>query len=679
MIPKKTNLNSFTLKLFLIMLILSAQAIAQVGAPSTKPSQLNESAFFTDHSNSIPASRKKTLTNNAGDDSNTLQNLINSLSSQGGGVITIPAGTWELGEITLKSNIHLRFNPNAIVKPKLSNLTDKSIFIMGYNGANISNVSISSTSGKFTIDMSGIPLNQRVLVFNIKELENFKIAGCSVIDKWTVHSTVNCGLSKRNGVWAGAKKGLIKDITVKNAHGGYGAVQVRVGTKLFFKNIISTGGGATLRIETDGHETSGKQAPVSMARVSEISGYNIKCTNGNSAVMIQPWGARNGWFDIEKVEAISCMATVRIDRAYVAINAANIGNFDPDSRITNVISKYGTNAQVQDGQVKSVPCSRRNLIGSTFLPGMPKWFKGPSIAPVMYNASSTTGSDPRYYSVNIPNESLLSSNATNFPAGNLIISRWNNTVVNCGNTGGGTPPPPSSSGQFYIINHTTGQKLKPKNNTNGADIIQVAATDNSNWTKWTKVDTGGGFFRFKNVQTGKYFAPVGTADGNKLAQQPTTSNGSWTQWKEVSANNGYVHIQNRGMEKHIRPVGNNNGSLIEIRPTSWTGTWTQWKVTSTNSSARVGDKESSSEELNDANNYRLTVAPNPANGFANITVDHSIVNGNIELFDLLGHLLYATPYQESGVTIDTHSFDKGIYIIKARTDNGWLSERLIIK
>ncbi|CAZ96032.1 iota-carrageenase [Zobellia galactanivorans] len=319
--------------------------LAQSGAPITRPVDLNENNFFSDTSGSIPASRRKTLANNGpGDDSGTLNQLITTLADQGGGVITIPAGTWLLGAIKLKSNIHLVFDQGAIVKPKLGNFTDHSIFEIGYTGVKVSNVSIRSNTNKFKIDMSELPYNTRILPFNIKETENFMISGCHVIDKWTVHSTVNLGLSKRNGVWAGSKNGLVKNISVINAHGGYGAVQTRVAHKVFFKNISSQGGGATLRIETDGRETSGNQAPQNIARVSEISAYNISCKNGNSAVMIQPWGAKNGWFDIQKVRATSCMAAVRIDRAFVDLNAPSIGNFDPDSRITDIASTYGTNA-----------------------------------------------------------------------------------------------------------------------------------------------------------------------------------------------------------------------------------------------------------------------------------------------------------------------------------------------
>lgn len=654
-----------------LILLCAMHLQAQVGAPSVKPSELSESSFFNDNSSSIPESRKKTFSNKQGDDSATLQALINNLSNQGGGIITIPAGTWGFSEIKIKSNIHLRFNPGAIVKPKLSTLNEKSIFIMGYNGANISNISICSTSDQFTIDMSDIPLNMRVLVFNIKELNNFKIVGCKVIDKWTVHSTVNCGVSKRNGVWAGAKNGLIKNLTVSNAHGGYGAVQVRVGERLLFKNISSIGGGATLRIETDAHETSGKQAPISITKISQISAYNIKCTNGNAAVMIQPWGIKNGWFDVDKVEATGCMAAVRIDRAYVDIDATNIGNFNPNSRITNITSKYGTNAQIKDGNIKSVPCNSRNLINSEPLPGMNgRWFSGPSIAPVLYTASSTNGTDPRYYSINIPSESSLRSKATNFPSGNLIISRWNNTNTNCSNT---------SENEFYIINRATGKKLKPNSAMDNANLIQVTASNNSNWTKWTKVSTGDGFYRIVNVQTGKYFAPIGTTDGAKLVQKPTSNNGSWTQWKEIaSSTTGYVHLLNRGMEKYIRPVNNNVNALIEIRPTSWKENWTQWKMQAV-SNTKAASTDTTTDNDSDLN---IQVYPNPSQGIVNIQFNTKPETAiDISLISSSGKVVFTNSYHTTtSIQINTAKVvvKEKLYLVKIQYNNKTITKKLII-
>ncbi|AIZ42321.1 T9SS type A sorting domain-containing protein [Cellulophaga baltica] len=437
------NFKNFTkrtsVRTALVLLITTfnvALVAAQSNQPNKLPSQRAESDFFTDNSRSVPDARKKTLTNSSGDDSATLQNLINTLSQQGSGQITIPAGTWQLGEIEMKSNIHLFIHPDAIIKPTLTaGLPNYSIFRIGYTNTKSTNVSIRAISGVFTIDLTGLAPETRITPFNVKEAENFMVAGCKVKDRQTIHATLNCSASQRAGIWRGPKNGLIKNITVQNAHGGYGAIQVRTGENLFFKNINSLSGGATLRIETDDVSASGGRIPQTTAIVNDISGYNIRCKDGNAAVMIQPWGAKNGWFDVEKIEAIGCMAAVRIDKAYVELNAPSIGTFSNKSRITD-ISKvtYGIKAQVKQGVFPWVPCTLRtnsSILKPNPIPNMETYHQGPSIAPILYRASSATANDPRFYSVNIPTENAIRSVTTGFPNNSLIISRENNQVGSC--------------------------------------------------------------------------------------------------------------------------------------------------------------------------------------------------------------------------------------------------------
>ncbi|MBB3696500.1 Ig-like domain-containing protein [Flammeovirga yaeyamensis] len=504
---------------FIIITLLfgSITAFAQVEAPSKLPSERLESEFFTDNTDSYSEAQRITLSNNPGDDSPTLQGHINALSKSGGGVITIPEGTWELGEIVLLSDVHLMFDENAIVKPVLSNKTDKSIFIMGFAGASISNISIRSLSGQFTIDMSEISYDLRVLPFNVKDLENFMIAGCHVIDKRTVHSTVNCGVSANNGVWAGARLGLVKDITVENAHDGYGAVQVRVGDRLHFKNIISLSGGATLRIETDAHETSGYNAPREITRISEISGYNIKCNEGNSAVMIQPWGITNGWFDVEKIEATSCMATVRIDRAFVDRDADDIGSFDIDSRITDVTSTYGLKAHIKDGNFKSVPCHMRDMMNDTPVEGTGgRFFEGPTIAPILYTASSVADEDPRYYKVHIPSENELASKSFNFPENSLIVSRWSNTNQNC----------TSNTDIISVSNLEINPSILKIGIGETDNLIQTISptTATNQGVSWTSADESIAYVdqwgAVTGINNGKTIITINTTDGNFIATVP---------------------------------------------------------------------------------------------------------------------------------------------------------------
>ena len=433
-------------------------AIAGIEHPdcvdASLPEFLVESDFFNDTSSSIPVERQMTLVNEPGDDSSNLQTLINQLNAQGGGNITLPASPdpeWVLGEIKLASNVHIFVEPAVVIKPKRFTYNGP-LFHLGYDGGPyIRNVSIRSSSAteQFTIDMSDLSddlyiLDEeppRLVPFSVKHVENFMLSGVYVIDKGTVHSSVNLVPSKTDGIWAGASNGLVKDITVINAHGGYGAVQVRVGENVFFKNIESLGGGATLRIETDAVSASGGQAPLEISKIADIFGYNIKCKNGNAAVMIQPWGATNGRFDVQKIAADSCGAAVRIDRAFVDWQTSSgqftnpdnlpVGSFSADSRITDVTTIYGTNAQVKQGTLPFVPCELRYLWLADAIPYMETFHQGPSISPLLYAASSTTIDDPRFYSIMVPSEQELREKSTGFPSASKTISRDNEKLFAC--------------------------------------------------------------------------------------------------------------------------------------------------------------------------------------------------------------------------------------------------------
>ncbi len=431
---KKITIKPSLILLTLALMLKVIVVFPQVGGPL--PENLNENDFFTDTSSNVPANNRVNLLNEGGtpndgvDDSQNLIDLITRLSNRGGGVITIPSGEWIFGNVFLKSNVHLIFDKDAVVKPFLYPANNKSIFKIGKQNSKSENVSIRTLRGKFTVDMRGVPNVSRITVFNVKEAENFMVANCHVIDQKTIHAVLNCSVSRRGGVFRGPKKALVKNLSQENAHSGYGVIQVRTGENMLFKNLSSRNGGVTLRIESDDVGASG--APQNVAKVSKISGYNIKSTNGHAALMLQPWGAKNGWIDVQKVEAIGSKASVRIDRAFVDLNAPSIGTFDPRSRITDIKCTYGENAHINRGCFSWVPCELRSTVLSPNpIPNMENKFHiGPTIAPIFYRASSSTNSDPRYYDINIPSLSELEANSFNFPATSKMIVRQDDSVSN---------------------------------------------------------------------------------------------------------------------------------------------------------------------------------------------------------------------------------------------------------
>lgn len=474
---------------FVDNILFSKNPTAILDAPTTLPADLDEADYFTDNTADFPQSQRLTLQNLGEGSSAKLQEQINWLSNSAnsyrGGVITIGAGDWILGEINMRSNIHLMIDKDAVIKPVINwSAANMSIFKVGYQGTKVENVSIRCVTAtgepngdKFTIDFrdvpmpalsaTGVPTNNpaRITPFNIKEAENFMVADCLIEDNITIHAAANLSASKRDNVWAGPVKGLVKNLTSHNAHGGYGVVQVRTAKKILFKHLESTKGGITLRIESDDFGASG--TPQEIAKVSEISAYDIKCKDGNAAVMTQPWGADNGWFDVQKIEATGCMAAVRLDEVYTKEGHTGIGSFNPNSRITEVTKcTYGANAQVKQGINPWVPCElRADLLQKPFIPYMETYRIGPSVATLLYRAASDNSTtSPKFYNVNVPSEAELAAVTTGFPSYSLVVSYQNNRVDSCDTM---------SDGSLNPLTHNIKIFPNPLNKGNGLLTIDM--------------------------------------------------------------------------------------------------------------------------------------------------------------------------------------------------------------
>jgi len=119
-----------------------------------------------------------------------------------------------------------------------------------------------------------------------------------------------------------------------------------------------------------------------------------------------------------------------------------------------------------------------------------------------------------------------------------------NNANNGGNNGG-------NGNAFFVVNRQTGKKLAPQNNSDGAQLIQVDASNNNNIAKWTQVNTSGGYFYLQNRQTNLYFRPNGDGNNSTMVQRPTSYGGNYTQWifqstsaKSLSSDLGISIINN---------------------------------------------------------------------------------------------------------------------------------------
>lgn len=313
-------------------------------------------------------------------DSEKLQQAINEVSLAGGGKILIPFGNYMLGSIVVKSNVHILIEPNTTIVPYIADQTKSmGIFSFGDNGVLASNVSIRAVSGKFVVNLPVFDPGIRVFTFGT--VNNFLISDFTVNDNFTKFACVSMGISTSdNSNYNWPQNGLVKNGSVIDAAYGYGLVQVQAAENILFKDLDGVGG-ATLRVETGWTKMNNLQ----IGTANKIYGRNISCTNGNSAVMVSPHAMHNGSVDIDGVTAVSCGFGARIEGGFISNDYTTLGltaGTFTSVKVKNVVSTFGTTAQLKSKHFKFLPVYRTDLITTTSQDGGESVI-GPAIASVL--------------------------------------------------------------------------------------------------------------------------------------------------------------------------------------------------------------------------------------------------------------------------------------------------------
>ncbi|MGJ8744022.1 T9SS type A sorting domain-containing protein [Polaribacter sp.] len=338
-------------------------------------------------------------------DSAKLEDAINDISSNGGGILTIPSGNYSFGEVNLNSNVHIKIDEGVVIRPFYEipsdgKLKNYAIFKLGSNTNPIQNVSITSSSeNRFTIDLTQNN-NPNVAVVNCEKVSNFIISNFNVIDSYTKISAVTFGGDFYNENYVYPINGIVKNIDIQNAHYGYGVVQTQSAENILFKNLSGTGG-ATLRLETGFtglNDLQGTNLPSGVKRVGgihKIVARNISSRNGNSALMISPHALHNGTVDAEGIQSISSGFAVRVEGGFVSSKYdQTIGLTDgtfKHVRVKNVTATYGENAEIKSKHFNYYPpeISPPTTLASYISSDETSVFVGSSIVPVLVDTNYT--------------------------------------------------------------------------------------------------------------------------------------------------------------------------------------------------------------------------------------------------------------------------------------------------
>lgn len=111
---------------------------------------------------------------------------------------------------------------------------------------------------------------------------------------------------------------------------------------------------------------------------------------------------------------------------------------------------------------------------------------------------------------------------------------------------------------------------------------------------------------------------------------------------------------------------------------SCSGTNYNWVYTYTVTCPDTIGCSTSGVSNSDIPKWKIQVYPNPSNGEVNLSAD--VVNGNIELYNLVGERVYSTKMESNTTKLNISELEDGVYILILEMENGeFIKERIVLK
>ncbi|WP_168432944.1 CBM96 family carbohydrate-binding protein [Pontiella sulfatireligans] len=272
------------------------------------------------------------------DDTAAVQAAIDYVTANGGGDVEVPAGTYLLKGVELKSNVHMLIDAGAVLNLDGAGTM---IYIDGHPDW-VENVSIQGVGGRFTVNFSQGVSGTRFI--QVKKARNFLLSDFHVNGNVSSYSSVVMGVSGFDeATRAMATQGTMRNASISHSSYGYGLIQSQACDSVLFTNLHANGGVA-LRMETGWD----KMGNLQYGGVFNVVGRNISAENAKTAVMMAPVGLRQGLVDIDGVYATNCAAAVTIAAGGLRkLYNPDIfpGSYAEGSSVRNVTAVFGLTAQ----------------------------------------------------------------------------------------------------------------------------------------------------------------------------------------------------------------------------------------------------------------------------------------------------------------------------------------------
>ena len=328
--------------------IINTGDVSDIAIFDSKPYFQDEAGYNGAELNNLPTERTITFSHIDGlSDTQELEKIIDELSINGGGKITISSGNYTFRDVLLKSNVHITIESNTVIRLEKQDQGRNAIngfryfFALGGKelGSPLENVRIvglgsPATRPKLIIEKFREPWgpapNRAIALGYVK---NALIENLTIEDNYTRGAAIAFNpvdLNKDGETAQIAENVTISNVSLSKASIGYGLVQTNVGKNILLKNL-SCEGGMTCRIESH----TGRKFDLG---VSNIVAKNILSINGKAAVLLQPHSVLNGRILVDIAKSEGSSWTLFLKDGFVAPDSKRRlkGDFSESSKFTNI-------------------------------------------------------------------------------------------------------------------------------------------------------------------------------------------------------------------------------------------------------------------------------------------------------------------------------------------------------
>lgn len=265
-----------------------------------------------------------------------LQALIDDVSARPEGGTVLLSGVVQLSRIYLKSNVHINIRKGTRITgtpgkgPAIFNLAFETWEpienVKIFCGDCDRSVPVEDSTEKFIFDFSMYEIEEKVRAFILGDVTNFWISDFYVSDNQTKFSALTMNpvmkdLTNDNNIpkalrdWqvvGSPLKGDVRNAFTRNAHTGYGLVQVQCARDVYFEKISGVGG-VTLRLESGASiQFVGTFNEREKGVIRGIRAKDVSLTDGFSTVTFSPHGRINEDVYLEEIRANSSALAVKI-------------------------------------------------------------------------------------------------------------------------------------------------------------------------------------------------------------------------------------------------------------------------------------------------------------------------------------------------------------------------------